>query len=122
MSESTEHIDQQIADRKTEAQKELRKLAVDVDQHKDLTAARKKEIGSLLDSMDEQITLIQSSSREMLASARGQLRDNMRKIHTEIENAGDQLLRSSMLSWRGVMEKLDEQLEAAAKRFSSSGK
>lgn len=122
MSEFTEQIDQRIADHKTEAQKALRKFATDVGQHKDLTAARKQQIGSLLESMDKQITLIQGSSHEMLASARGQLRDNMHKIHTEIENTGDQLLRSSMLSWRRAMEKLDEQLEAAAKRFSSSGK
>ncbi|MGN6718915.1 MAG: hypothetical protein ACTHLX_16155 [Candidatus Binatia bacterium] len=121
MSASAEQIDQQIANHKTEAQKQLRKLATGVDQHQALTTADKQAIGSLLDSVDQQITVIQSSSREMFATARGQLRDNMRKVQAELDKRGDELLRRYVRAWRRAMEKLDEQLEAAEKHFSKSG-
>jgi hypothetical protein len=108
------------------AQQALRKLGEDVVQHENLAVAHKQAIGSMVDSLDEQITLAKSASRETLAKARGQLRDIADKMQTslnealgDVGSAADHLLRPSVLAWRRAMDKLDAELGAAEKRGGS---
>jgi len=123
-SEKTpQQIDEPIARHGDEAQRVLRKLRADVDQHKDLSPSRKQAIGSLVDNLDEQIALTKSASRETLMNARGQLRDGIDKMQTElnsalhgIESAAGHLLRASILACTRALDKFDGELEAVEKR------
>jgi hypothetical protein len=112
-----------IASHGDEAQRVLRQLADHVGQHQKLSASRKQAIGSLVDNLDEQITLARSASRETLNSARSQLREGVRKMHVELngalaetEAATDHLLRSSVLAWTHAVEKLEKALAAGDKK------
>lgn len=105
------------------AQQALRKLGEDVVQHENLAVAHKQAIGSMVDSLDEQITLAKNASRETLAKARGQLREIADKMQAslnealgDVESATGHLLRPSVLAWRRAMDKLDAELGAAERR------
>jgi len=121
-NQSAEDNSQRLARHCDEAQRTLRQLGADVDQHKELSAARKQAIGSLVDNIDEQLTLTQSASRETLASARRQLHEHVHKMHIELNSAldevasaADHVVRSSMRAWTGALAKLDAELEKSEK-------
>ena len=121
-NQSTEENSQRLARHCDEAQQTLRQLGADVNQHKDLSAARKQAIGSLVNNIDEQIALTQSASRETLASARNQLREHAHKMHAELNSAldeaasaADHMLRSSMLAWTRALTKLEVVLDEIEK-------
>lgn len=125
-NQSSEENSQRLARHRDEAQRMLRQLGAECNQHKDLSAARKQAIGSLVDTIDEQITLTQSASRETLASARRQLHEHAHKMHTELNSAldevasaADHVVRSSMLAWTGALAKLDAELEKSEKSPSA---
>jgi hypothetical protein len=128
MGGSAEVIGGQMARHKSEAQRVLRDLRTDIEKHPDLSAAHKQAIGSLVDSLDEQIGLIQSASRETLASARRQIQDGMHKVSTELNHAlgkaeiAAKSLRPSLQACGRAIDNLNEQLEAAEKGPGTSEK
>jgi hypothetical protein len=129
MGGSAEVIGEQMTRHKSEAQRVLRNLRTDIEKHPDLSAGHKQAIGSLVDSLDEQIGLIQSASRETLASARRQIQDGMHKVSTELNNAlgkaetvAAKSLRPSLQACERAIDNLNEQVEAAEKGPGTSEK
>jgi chromosome segregation ATPase len=127
-NKSTAPTEERIADDKNEVRWALRSLGADIDKHPGLSPAHKQAIGSLVDNLDQQISLIQRASGKTLASARRQIQDGIRKVSTELNSALDKAesagesLRSSLVACERVMDKLNEQLEAAEKRLGTSEK
>jgi hypothetical protein len=128
-NKSTAPTEERIADDKNEVRWALRSLGADIDKHPGLSPAHKQAIGSLVDNLDQQISLIQRASGKTLTSARRQIQDGIRKVSTELNSALDKAesatgesLRSSLVACERVMDKLNEQLEAAEKRLGTSEK
>jgi hypothetical protein len=126
-NKSTALTEERIADDKNEVRWALRSLGADIDKDPGLSPAHKQAIGSLVDNLDQQISLIQSASGKTLASARRQIEDGIGKVSTELnsaldkaESAAGESLRSSLVTCQRVMDKLNEQLEAAEKRLGTS--
>jgi chaperonin cofactor prefoldin len=122
-----DQIDERIARHKQQAQQVLGKLAGDIDAHKDLPEARKRELRSVVDNLNEQITLTQSASRETLESARRQIQDGMSKLESELDatlgdaqNTSVELLHGSIAAYARTADKLDAELEAAQHRLASA--
>lgn len=109
-----------IEHHKQEVRRALEKLTADIDEHPDLSEARRREIRSLVDNLDEQITLSQSAARETLAYARQQISDAAQKMETELDAALAEskamtagMLHASMNTYARAVDKLDAELEAA---------
>src|SRR5712671_3697411 len=80
LESSANQIDDRIARNKQEARRAVDKLAADIDQRTEISDTRKRAIRSLVDNLNQQITLSQTASRETLAYARRQIHDGGRKI------------------------------------------
>lgn len=120
-------IEQRIARNKQEARRAVDKLAADIDQRTEISDTRKRAIRSLVDNLNQQITLSQTASRETLAYARRQIHDGGRKIEEELDGALAEpktgiveLLQVSIDAYGRAVDKLDAELEAAELHFASA--
>jgi hypothetical protein len=118
--------DERIARNKQEARRALDKLTADIDQRTEIPDTRKQAIHSLVDNLNQQITLSQTASRETLRYARQQIHESSRKIEEELDRALAEpktgiveLLHVSMDGYARAVDKLDAELEAAELRFAA---
>jgi hypothetical protein len=123
---SANQIDDRIVRNKQEVRRALDKLTADIDQRTEISDTRKQAIRSLVDNLNEQITLSQTASRETLAYARRQIHEDSRKIEKELDGAFAEpktgiveLLHVSIDAYAYAVDKLDAELEAAELRFAS---
>jgi hypothetical protein len=124
---SKAQMDERIARHKDDARREIMKLAAQVENHNDLSTARKQAVRSVVENLDQQIALAQSASTETLASARRQIQDAIGRIERELDaalasmqTAGGELLHASIDTSARAMARLDAELEAAEQRLASS--
>ena len=123
---SANQIDERIARNKQEARRALDKLTADIDERTEVSDTRKQAIRSLVDNLNQQITLSQTASQETLAYARRQIHEGSRKIEEELDGALAEpktgiveLRQVSMDGYTRAVDKLDAELEAAELRFAS---
>ena len=124
--EASKDGDGRIARNKQEVRRAVDKLTADIDQLTEISDTRKQVVRSLVDNLNEQITLSQTASRETLAYVRRQIHDGIRKIETEIDTTLAEShttttgpLRASIEASGRAVDKLDAELEAAELRFAS---
>ena len=124
--EASKDGDDRIARNKQEVRRALDKLTADIDQSTEISDTRKQAVRSLVDNLNEQITLSQTASRETLAYARRQIHEGSRKIEEELDGALaepkagiGELLHVSIDGYARAVDKLDAELEAAELRFAS---
>jgi ElaB/YqjD/DUF883 family membrane-anchored ribosome-binding protein len=105
----------------------LEKLTVDVGEHPDLSDARKQEIRSLADNLNEQLTLSETAAHETLAYARHQISEAVQKMEAELDAAlaeskskTGEMLHASIDAYGHALDKLDAELEAAEMRVASA--
>jgi uncharacterized protein (DUF342 family) len=118
--------DGRIARNKQDVRRALDELTAGIAQQKELPDTRKQAISSMVDSLNKQIALIQTASREQVAYARRQIHDGIGKIETEIDTALAEShtattspLRAPIEAYARAVDKLDAELEAVELRFAS---
>ena len=124
--EASKGGDDRIARNKQEVRRALDKLTADIDQLTEISDTRKQVVRSLVDNLNEQITLSQTASRETLAYARRQIHEGRRKIEEELDGALaepkagiGELLHLSIDGYARAVDRLDAELEAAELRLAS---
>src|SRR4029077_14679709 len=118
--EGRKDSDERITRKHKEVRRALDKLTADIDQRTEISDTRKQAVRSLVDNLNEQITLSQTASRETLAYARRQIHEDSRKIEKELDVAFAEpktgiveLLHVSIDAYAYAVDKLDAELEAA---------
>ena len=122
-------INERIGRHKREMQQALDKLTADIDQHKDISVARKQAIRSEVDNLNEQIKLNVSAARDTLAYTRRQIHQGIEKLEAQVEGAFTEsktltveLLKASLEAYARAANKLDVELEAAELHFAAAKK